>query len=364
MKAPRVLGASLVVSLVMACGDDSAATEAGTSESTATTSTTEPTASSGPDSTSDDGTADETGSSGEPLPPSGAWETRAPLLGGPRQETGVAALGGEVYVVGGFVPGGLLVATVEAYDPATDAWRPIADLPQPLHHANVAAVADRLVVAGYLEGLTFTARGEVLVYDPSTDAWEARTAMPTGTERGASGVAVHDGLVFLFGGLRGGALDDVWVYDVAGDVWGVAADLPSPLDHMAAATIGDHIYVVGGRDADIGSHTDALLVYEPATDTWTDATPMPTSRGGLMAAGLDGVLFVAGGEGNAAVATGVFEAFEAYQPGPDEWTVLPAMPTPRHGTGAAAVDGLVFVPGGADVEALGPVDTHEAWRPG
>ncbi len=303
-------------------------------------------------------------SGGEPTPPTGAWETKAPLAGGPRQETGVAALDGEVYVVGGFVPGGQIVAVVEAYDPTSDSWRSVADLPTPLHHANVAVLDGRLWVAGFLEGLGFEARGDVFSYDPTTDAWSTHTAMPTGTERGASVVAAHGGLVYLFGGFRGGALEDVWTYEPATDLWGVAADLPRSIDHGVAATIGDRIYVAGGRAAAIDSHTDALDVYDPSTDTWSSGPAMPTSRAGLMGGALDGRLFVAGGEGNVEAASGVFEQFEAYDPQAEQWFSLPVMPTPRHGTGAAAVDGLLFVPGGATVEALGPSDVHEAWRPG
>jgi hypothetical protein len=35
------------------------------------------------------------------------------------------------------------------------------------------------------------------------------------------------------------------------------------------------------------------------------------------------------------------------------------MPTPRHGMGAAATGGRLYVPGGATVQAFGAVATHE-----
>lgn len=318
---------------------------------------------SGPGSTADTAEVvdDTTGTTTSGGPLTGGWETRAPLLGGSRQETGVVALDGEVYVLGGFGEGGALAAQVEAYDPVTDTWRETAPLPQPLHHANAAAVDGRLFVAGYLVGLSFAAEGEVLVYDPATDAWSTATGMPTGTERGASGVAVFDDRIYLFGGFRGGALDDVWAYDVSLDLWDVGADLPGPRDHLVAETIGDRIYVVGGRNAAIDSHTNQLSIYDPATDTWQEGPSMPTSRGGMMAAVLDGRLFVAGGEGNADADSGVFEQFEVYDPTAGAWSTLEPMPTPRHGTGAAAVGDVFYVPGGATVEAFGAVPTHEAW---
>ncbi len=356
--------------LAIACGDDGSGAPASSSgmggSSEGSTAASEDSATVTGDPAADSTAAADTtgeGSTGAEEP-SGAWEARAPLLAGPRQETGVTALDGEVYVLGGFTETGTLVPRVEAYDPSTDSWRAVADLPQALHHANAAAVGGELVVAGFLEGLTFSARGDVLAYDPVADAWSSRTPMPVGTERGASGVAVYEGNIVLCGGFRDGALADVWAYDVAADLWDVAADMPYPLDHLAAATIGDRIYVVGGRDAAIAAHTDRLLIYDPARDSWSEGEPMPTSRAGIMAGVLEGQLFVAGGEGNAGMRSGVFDQFEAYDAAGSAWFVLPSMLTPRHGTGAAVVDGLLFVPGGATVEALGAVDTHEAWRPG
>jgi hypothetical protein len=38
------------------------------------------------------------------------------------------------------------------------------------------------------------------------------------------------------------------------------------------------------------------------------------------------------------------------------------MATPRHGTGGAVVDGVFYVPGGANVTGFAAVDTHEMLR--
>jgi hypothetical protein len=39
------------------------------------------------------------------------------------------------------------------------------------------------------------------------------------------------------------------------------------------------------------------------------------------------------------------------------------MITPRHGTGAAGVGGVLYVPGGATQQAFGAVATHESYTP-
>src|SRR5262249_13435740 len=125
-------------------------------------------------------------------PPSG-WETLAPLPSGPRQETAVVALGGKVYVLGGFDGSGQVVADVAVFDGT--GWRRAADLPAALHHMNAAVVGGRIVVAGALANPSFDPVGMVLRYDPSADQWTQGRGMPAGTERGASATAAIGGVV-------------------------------------------------------------------------------------------------------------------------------------------------------------------------
>ncbi len=193
--------------------------------------------------------------------------------------------------------------------------------------------------------------------------WERRKPMPQGTRRGASGVTVADGKLYVAGGFRGFAVDDFSAYDPATDRWTVLADLPVATDHLVAGAIGGIVYAAGGRGGGIGSHRPRLDAYDPATGRWSARAPMPTSRAGAAGAVLDGRLYVFGGEGNSADATGVFSEAESYNPAEDRWSTHPPMKTPRHGTGAAAVGRTIHVPGGADVEGFGAVAVTEAFTP-
>ena len=290
------------------------------------------------------------------------WQTLAPLAAGPRQETAVVALNGEIYVIGGFDGRRRIVPTVEAYDPENDRWRPVADLPEPLHHANAAVAGGKIYVLGFLTG-PFVADGRTLIYDPEADAWSVGQPMPPGTERGASAVAVLAGRIYVAGGLRSGAVDDFSVYDGASDSWGILPDLPAARDHLVGGGIAGLIYVAGGRGGAIDAVVGRLDVFDPATSRWSTQASMPTPRGGAASAVADGRLYVIGGEGNPAAASGVFAEVEAYDPETDHWTSLPAPPTPRHGTGAAALLGQIYVPGGATQQGFGAVATNERLTP-
>jgi N-acetylneuraminic acid mutarotase len=311
----------------------------------------------GSDDGADGGTGGET-----PVSPDGAWHSLAPMAGGPRQEIGVAAVGTEVFAVGGITPQGM-VARVEAYDPRTDAWRSVADFPvAEVHHANTAGAGGRLWVTGFLTGAGFVARGEVFAYDPAADAWTAQAPMPAGTERGAAGVAVDGEAIVVLGGSRDGpAVTDASMLDTASGTWSALPDLPAPRDHLVAAVVDGRIYAIGGRNANIAGHVARVDVLEPGASTWSEGPPMPTSRGGMAAAVVGPFVFVAGGEGNPDAESGVFAAFEVLDTETMSWTALEPMPTPRHGTGAATLGGAVLVPGGADRQQLGAVATHEAW---
>jgi N-acetylneuraminic acid mutarotase len=297
--------------------------------------------------------------------PSAHWKSLAPLPGGPRQETAVVALGGEIHVLGGFTPGDGIVAFVEVYDPATDTWRAGTALPRAVHHANAAVVEGKPYVLGALVDVSFTAGGDVWVYDPVADTWSDGADLPAGTERGSAGVGVADGKIYLAGGFRAGAsVADVSVYDPAGGgSWTQLAPLPEARDHLVAAGVGGKLYAVGGRRNGIANRSGRVDVYDPATNTWSEGAPMLTARSGGAGDVVGGRIIVVGGEGSPDDANGVFPDNEAYDPVTDTWTALDPMPTPRHGMGAAALGGTLYVPGGATVQGFGATAVVEAFTP-
>ena len=290
------------------------------------------------------------------------WRSLAPLAAGPRQETAVVALDGEVWVLGGFDARGAVVRTVEVYDPASDSWRGGPDLPLPLHHANVAVTGGKLYVVGFLVG-AFIASGRSFVHDPASGGWRELASMPDGTQRGGASVAVLGGEIFIAGGFRNGAVADFSAYDPVSDSWRTLPQLPRRADHVVAGAIDGLLYVAGGRSGGIDGHSASLLVFDQQRMTWMSGASMPTSRGGAASAVVDGLLYVFGGEGNAAEPSGVFDQVERYDPVADRWTSLPSMPDRRHGTGAAVVAGVIYIPGGASEQGFGAVDTNSAFAP-
>jgi len=81
----------------------------------------------------------------------GQWTT-IPPLNVPRQEVGVAAVEGRVYVIGGIGTDQQGSKVVEIFDTQAGGWRLGPSFPIPIHHPNVAAVGSKIYVAGGCHG--------------------------------------------------------------------------------------------------------------------------------------------------------------------------------------------------------------------
>jgi hypothetical protein len=157
----------------------------------------------------------------------------------------------------------------------------------------------------------------------------------------AAAAVVGDRIVVLGGQADSRLVDTTEVFD--GKQWSNGANLPTPREHLAAASDGHFVYAVGGRALSPDKNSPALERYEPATDHWQRLPDMPTARGGLGAAIADGHLFALGGESP----TGVLGEVESYSLASKAWSTAPSMRTPRHGIAVAAIDHSLYSLGGA-----------------
>jgi len=144
------------------------------------------------------------------------------------------------------------------------------------------------------------------------------------------GSAVHDGKLYVVGGLTGTAkamatTNKVFSYDPAADAWTELATMPTGLMVPVCDFIGDLLYCAGGGDASfVGSNL--LQVYDPAADEWsTDYATLPNPRQGGAGGAVNGKFYyVSGGPDGtfANVSTDVYE----YDPDADAWTTKAAFP--------------------------------------
>lgn len=303
-----------------------------------------------------------------PVRDSGTWTSATPA---PTRRTEVAAatLDGRIYIVGGFEApalGNLLNLSVsdkvEVYSPQDDRWTTVASLPVGLHHAGLAAVGRQLyLVGGYTRsGLSvWKPVASLYRYDPETDRWSEGT--PMSTPRGALALAVVNGRILAIGGYNGDTnLAAVEEYDPQTDRWTSKASLPAPRDHLAAAADGRYIYAIGGRLKGSYSQNVGLVhQYDPESDRWTQRANLPTARSGISATVLAGRIYVFGGE----APNGTFATTECYMPDSDSWQTMATMPTGRHGLASAAVGNRIFVIAGGPEPGGSFSNANEVFAP-
>lgn len=258
-----------------------------------------------------------------------------------RQQTATAVdEGGIVWVIGGLSADGSGSDAVRGFDPGGGGqWRTGLSLPQPVDHAAAAVYNGEIVVIGGWHDGGEAVTGEVLVL---RDGRRWTELPPLNVPRAAAAAAVADGKIIVFGGQANGELvAETEVFN--GERWEIAAPLPTPREHLGAATDGRYIYAVGGRQLSVDDNTAAFERYDPVGDTWTRLPDLPTPRGGLGAAYADGRIVAVGGE----LPDRVSAAAESFDIATETWAPLPDMGTPRHGMSVAAVRGELHAIGGA-----------------
>ena len=193
------------------------------------------------------------------------WSTLAPMPG-PRSQHGMAALGGKLYVVGGEVAGSSDRA-LWAYDPATGEWQTdLPEMPTERNHLSVAEADGRLfAVGGRVSGLGGSRNLTVVEsYDPATNTWESLPEMPTG--RGGMAAGTIDGRIHTGGGedlASGSTHAEHEVFDTATGTWSVADDLPTPRHGIGSAVVDGRWYLIGGGTQAGLSTSDVVEVFSP-----------------------------------------------------------------------------------------------------
>jgi N-acetylneuraminic acid mutarotase len=185
------------------------------------------------------------------------------------------------------------------------------------------------------------------------------------TARAAAAAATLGNALFVIGGrvspggpCSGPALPVVERYDIDTDTWSARAPLPSPRSDLAAVAHGGKIYVFGGCNGFL--FLPDVDVYDPVTDTWSTApADMPTARASLVAGIVGNRVYAIGGwSGGPPLAVN-----EVYSIARDTWATDTPMPTARGEAGAYSHGGRIYVVGGA-LPAFGtPSAANEVFKP-
>ena len=150
----------------------------------------------------------------------------------------MAVLDGKIYVVGGF--NGAFLATVEVYDPATNAWSQAAAMGTGRSNLGVAVLGGKLYAAGGRNGTGSMHSSVSLmeVFDPQTNAWTP--VAPMSTARGSFAMAAVQGKLYVAGGYAAGGGDGITLaeaYDPQQNHWEAVAPMAQGRHSCAVAAL-------------------------------------------------------------------------------------------------------------------------------
>jgi N-acetylneuraminic acid mutarotase len=284
------------------------------------------------------------------------WRTHPPLPD-PRSEVAAAAAGGEIVVVGGFLPDGTTSARVDAFKPSTNSWRRLPDLPVAVNHAMAATEGDRVFVVGGYSGAIGAGRIARGAWMLTGGRWWPLPAPPEG--RAAGGAAVVAGRLYVVGGVTSAGLATRTLVLHLGRLRWSTVPGPAPREHLAVTAAQGRIYALGGRRAGWDTNVATFQSYVPGGKRWLTLPPVPSTRGGTGAAVASGRVVSIGGE----EPNGTIRSVYAYDLAARTWSSLPDLPTPRHGLGVVALGARVYAVGGGTVPGLSVSGTTESIAP-
>jgi N-acetylneuraminic acid mutarotase len=323
-----------------------------------------------------------------PAQAQGKWVKLAPFPE-PAEEILGAAAGGKMYVFAGLAPVWKPIGMVYEYDPAGNHWTKKRPMALASHHVAFTEYHGKIYGFG---GFVLPDSGppawapinNAWEYDPATDAWKPLAPLPS--KRGSAVAAAVGDKIYVIGGVTtipGSnitammpttpqmSVGTVEEYDPASNSWRQRSPMPTPRNHAAAGVVNGKIYVIGGRvgAAFIALATDTSVVeeYDPGEDRWSaPRARMPTARSAIGVGVYRGKIYVAGGEYQDTRMMATFRAVEAYDPATNTWSIMPSLPVSRHGLAAGVVGNRFHVIGG-DVQSAGTevhvsTESHDAFE--
>ncbi|MEM1120564.1 MAG: kelch repeat-containing protein, partial [Bacteroidota bacterium] len=269
-----------------------------------------------------------------------------------RHETAYIEVGDKFYMVGGRESN-----TVNIYDPRTNSWTEGAAAPIGLHHFQAVEYHGLIYIMGAFTG-NFPNElpvPNIYIYDPVVDTWTVGPTIPVARRRGAAAAVSYKGKIYLAGGIQNGHTSGrvAWLdeYDPRTNSWTALPDAPNERDHVHAIIFDDKLYLVAGKQTNLGGNLNATVgavdVFDFELNTWSSLpNPIPTPRGGSSLALLGNEILTIGGEnvfGNGLNKT------EALNLEDNTWRTLPNLNQGRHGTQAIVNNGVVYIAAGSPI---------------
>lgn len=207
----------------------------------------------------------------------------------------LAAVKGKIYAIGG----DLFQDANREYDPKTNSWKLLKPMPTARQHINCGVYENEIYIAG---GLTswkdITKKHEV--FNTATNTWSEKAAIPYLVQNAS--VVTVDSLIYVIGGA--GAKEDIWgdvwtveIYNINTNKWKHINDLPQLLFGTAAVVVNKEIIVLGGQTLIDGKNDTSkkVFIYKTKSDQWIETSPLPIKNVFFACTTIGNKIYVIGG---------------------------------------------------------------------
>jgi N-acetylneuraminic acid mutarotase len=199
-------------------------------------------------------------------PVSNTYNTSLPSYTIPTYFHASAYLNGKIYRIAGRANG--TDFHVEVYNIATNSWSMAANYPFANHSLMAASLGNYIYAGG-----GNASPDQAWRYDPSTDTWAAIANLPAG--RSAAACGAYNGRWLLAGGDVNFAISTSTIaWDPATNTWSNLPNMIQARDYLAGAVAGQSFYAVAGSSAPGTGTNDNQQYTETGCGT---PTPTPTA---------------------------------------------------------------------------------------
>ncbi|CAH0406392.1 unnamed protein product [Chilo suppressalis] len=257
------------------------------------------------------------------------------------------------------------------YDPVTNVWENVGDLPEPRHHHSVAFLRGRVYLVGGADPRDDDIRGKSVVvstvwsYEPVTRSWYSENGLTV--PRKNFGLVVHRMALYAIGGQdkKGRVLRSVERFDPKTGSWNEVRSMS--VARMAVATVKyrDYIWVAGGMTGEKKRPVCKIVeCYNSKTNEWTEIHSLRFPRCFATLFAMNDRLYIIGGAGKisdkekTASSVGSIDVWDWKD---REWKPQTDMSIPRHGHALAYLGTQLIIIGGVTtiyMRALNNVESY------
>lgn len=241
--------------------------------------------------------------------------------------------------------------SVSKYNQRTDVWTEIAGTKTEYYCDSRVTVSDDAIC------IIDDSKTIVEYYKPESGESTCDAIVSPIYERHSYGVVVHDGYLYLIGGIpryESRSLNLVEKYSFSVREWTTCPPLKTKRHEARVVVIDNSIYVLGG-----GKGREELVSverYDTALNRWQFVAPMKEKRDRFSCVAVDGYIYVLGGRNFiSSCQTG-----ERYDPKNDEWQPIATPPPDTGPLSLASMNGLIYaVSRSSEYKNSGPIYIYD-----